>query len=72
MVQHSFSGEGARPKSVIFVHLRDDGRVLDELNVADLVARLHNVIANHVQLQAALVPKAIHDFEKLKNQVILS
>ena len=57
---------------MVFVHLCDDTRILDELNVANLVACFHDVVANHVQLQVVFVPQAIHKLKELKYQIVLA
>ena len=52
--------------------LTDVHWIVNKLNVASQVTRLHHIVADHLQVKSIGQPQLVHDLEELEDQVVLS
>lgn len=64
--------EGALPVAFVHVHVRNNGRVVNELDVACFKTALHDLVANHLHPHLRLLPQPVHNFKELQGKVVLS
>lgn len=71
-VHHTLLTERPPEEGLVLVHLRDDSRIVNELDVASFKTSLHDIVAHHAQIIATGLPQSVHDLEKLQHEIVLS
>jgi len=72
MIQDAALAERTPEERLSFVHISDDRRFVDKLDIAGLESRLEHIVTHHAHVVATRLPQPVHDFEELEHKIVLS